>query len=80
MAERHVWSVEDEKVALKAYLDNVPIKTAYRIAEGRGITGGSFWRKIGNFQYLATNGVKGLSGYSRQAERVWKEYKRTGKL
>ena len=80
MSFRAVFALKnDDRAALKAYLDNVPIKEAHRIAESRGIPPGSFWKKIGNFQYLATNGVKGLESYSQQAKRVWEEYKRTGR-
>jgi hypothetical protein len=80
MTERHNWSVDDDKAALKAYLDKTPAKTINVIAEGRGIKYNSFCKRMSNFQYLVTNGEKGLSKYAKQSKRVWEEYKKTGKL
>jgi aspartate/tyrosine/aromatic aminotransferase len=80
MATRHDWSVDDDKAALRAYLEKVPMREASIIAKSLDITVGSFRKRIGNFEYLATNGEKGLSNFAKQSERVWKEYKATGRL
>jgi len=79
MTKRHSWSIADDKAALKAYLKGLSKSEADKIAENRGIKTGSFWMRIGNFQYLATDGKKGYSHYARQSRQGWEDYKKSRK-
>src|SRR5258708_4122811 len=45
------------------------------ISERLGMSKGSMSLKIGNFEYLDTDGKSGMSGYSVQSERIYKKYK-----
>jgi len=71
----HKWTLDDERAALNAFLENIPQREANKIGEERGMGANSFWLKIQNFKYLATNGANGTSGYSNQCERIWNEYR-----
>ena len=80
MKNRHIWSVDDDKVACEAYLAGLSKNDADKIARSRRIKIKSFMMKIDNFKYLATDGQKGLSNCSKQSQQVWEEYKKSGKL
>ena len=73
----HKWSVADDEAALEAYVNGLTKKEADEIAASRGIKPSSFWCRIGNFQYLASEGKKGFSNYAKQSERVWEAYKKS---
>jgi hypothetical protein len=74
MTEKHKWSVDDDKAALRAYLDKLSKKEADTIAERLGISPSSFWMRVRNFNFLDTG--SGLPNYADQSRRVWEDYKR----
>jgi uncharacterized protein with HEPN domain len=76
----HNWSEKDDKAALKAYLENLSQAEADKVAERLGIPSASFWMRIANFRYLATNGSQGLKNYAKKSQLVWENYKKTGEL
>ena len=73
----HTWTEDDDVIGYYLYRfgDIYSTFTKQEIAESRGISWASMSFKIGNFEYLDTNGRSGLSGYSTQAERIYNKFK-----
>ena len=74
----HKWTRNDEKAALRAYLDGLSGHELWTIADDHGIKRGSFQMKLENFRYLDTG--QGLSNASKLSREIWNEYKKTGKV
>jgi len=72
-ASRHKWTIEDDKAALNAYFAGIPKSEADKIALSRGIKPASFWCRVCNYQYLATEGRKGFANYAKQSEAVYRQ-------
>jgi len=72
--------VEDDKYALGACLDGLSKNEMEGIAENRGIGISAFYMRTRNFQYLVTDGKKGLSKYSKQSRCVWEEYRKVKQI
>jgi hypothetical protein len=70
----HKWTKEDDKAALIIFLVGDMKREADIIAKSRGISSDSFRMKVQNFEYLASNGEKGLANYSSQSKMVWDEF------
>ena len=73
----HQWTDNDNIIAYYLYRfahlrTRAIIKT---IANHLGMPTNSMIIKIGNFKYLNTDGQSGMSGYSTQAEAIYKRYK-----
>ncbi len=74
MLKKHIWTKEETKIALKAYVDGLTRKEAELIAIKSGINPSSFCMRMANFEYLFTNGKKGLSKIKRLEKEVYDEY------
>ena len=74
MNNKHNWTKEETKIALKAYLDGLTRKEAELVAKSNGIKTTSFIMRMSNFEYLLTNGKKGLSKIKSLEQEVYNEY------
>jgi hypothetical protein len=72
----HSWTDDDDRKALDCYLNGYSKYNCDIVARRLGIGENSFWLRIQNFKYLATNGVTGMSNYSLQTQRIYNEYKK----
>jgi len=72
--KNHIWTKKETYIALKAYLDGLTRKEAELVAKSNGIKTTSFIMRMSNFEYLFTNGKKGLSKIKRLEQEVYNEY------
>jgi hypothetical protein len=70
----HIWSREDNLLAIEAYYSNASNSELEDLAIRIGVSKGSMNYKIKNILYLDTSGQRGYSHTSQKLIHVWEEY------
>jgi hypothetical protein len=74
----NTWAKTDDMIVCLAYLETGVSVTDELRASLPGHDAGSIRMRLQNFEYLATNGARGLSNTAAQTRRVWETVVKAG--